>query len=137
MRIVLFNASDAEYDGYAIHEPWLEAEHWKPHWRLIDEKGEPLPHQRMHAEALVPDDYLYFLRLLFKVKLAPGEMRSLRIDPKGVEEKDLSGHERVANSKVKPTTVSLANNVGVSLQVSGARKWPIRAASSCRCRESR
>lgn len=82
-RIVLFNASDAEYAGYAIHEPWLEDVHWQPHWRLIDEHGQPVPHQRMDPECLVPDDYLFFLRLLFPVRLAPGELRALRIDREG------------------------------------------------------
>ncbi len=79
-RIVLFNASNAVYEGYAYHEPWLEATHWQPHWRLLDEKGQVVPHQRMESEALVPDDFLFFLRVLFPIRMQPGELRVLRID---------------------------------------------------------
>jgi alpha-mannosidase len=79
-RIVLFNASPAAYDGPAWHEPWLEALHWQPHWRLLDEQGNVVPHQRMESEALVPDDYLFFLRVVFAIRMKPGELRVLRID---------------------------------------------------------
>ncbi len=120
-RIVLFNASDAPYDGYAVHEPWLEAEQWMPHWRLIDEQGRPVAHQRLAAEALVPDDYLYFLRLLLRVRLGPGELRTLRIDPTRTADGDLPAYERAARSLVKATTVSLENDCGVRLCISGDR----------------
>lgn len=79
-RIVLVNASDKPYEGYGYHEPWLEASHWQPHWRLLDEQGSVVPHQRMLSEALVPDDYLFFLRVVFPIRMNPGELRILRID---------------------------------------------------------
>ncbi len=121
-RIVLLNASDQPYDGYAVHEPWLEGEHWQPNWRLVDERGQTVPHQRMHTEALVPDDYLHYLRLLFRVRLEPGQMRALRIDPRGIEDKDASGLERIAHNRVNATSVSLENDIGVRLSTSGARE---------------
>ena len=84
-RIVLMNASDKPFDGYWTHECWLEALHWQPHWRLLDEQGHVVPHQRFDAECLVPDDYLYFLRLVFQIRCDPGQVRALRIDTSGSE----------------------------------------------------
>ncbi|MBP7936400.1 MAG: hypothetical protein KA354_17305 [Phycisphaerae bacterium] len=82
-RIVLLNASDAPFEGYVTHEPFLEGSAWQPHWRLIDEAGQLVPHQRVATECLVPNDPAYFLRMVFRLTFKPGQMRTLRIDPEG------------------------------------------------------
>jgi alpha-mannosidase len=110
-RLTLFNASDKPFDGYAVHEPWLEAEHWQPHWRLIDEKGQVVPHQRMDAECLVPDDYLFFLRLVFRLQAKPGEMRVLRIDKEG--------KPAAAAPRVQASADRLTAEGGASVSVAG------------------
>lgn len=111
-RIILQNASDEAYEGYAEHEPWLEHLHWQPHWRLIDEKGNPVEHQRLDPECLVPDDYLHFVRVLFPVKFAPGELKSFRIDTEGNK-----GKTTEYKAKVEGTTAKLSNDTGVVVEL--------------------
>ncbi|HOJ74264.1 MAG TPA: glycoside hydrolase family 38 C-terminal domain-containing protein [Phycisphaerae bacterium] len=116
-RIVLLNASNAAYEGPAYHEPWLEASHWQPHWRLLDEQGKVVPHQRMLSEALVPDDYLFFLRLVFPIKLGPGELRVLRIDTETGKNKP---YPEIA-SRVKTSPSRIENDVQVAVALEPSR----------------
>lgn len=114
-RIVLMNASDSDHEGYAYHEPWLEASHWQPHWRLLDEKGNVVPHQRMLSEALVPDDYLFFLRVVFPMKMKAGELRVLRIDTETGKSKP---YPEIA-SGVSADASRLSNNAATAVSVKG------------------
>jgi len=118
-RIVLFNASDRPYAGYAIHEPWLEAEHWQPHWRLIDESGRPVPHQRMDPECLVPDDYLFFLRLAFPVRIEPAAMLCLRIDKEGGR----GAPPPASRVTAAPDRIATDENVAVGLAGAGELRF--------------
>lgn len=52
-RIVLFNPSPVDFDGYVQVEPWLEWNQWKPQWQLQTVDGTPIPHQVIAPEALV------------------------------------------------------------------------------------
>ncbi len=109
-RIVLFNASDETYEGYAEHEPWLEHLQWQPHWRLIDEEGKPVAHQRMRPECMIPQDFLYCVRLAFPVKLGPGQMKAVRIDTEGGSGEEVPSRVEVAEDR-------LANDSGVEVKL--------------------
>ncbi|MGD0094366.1 MAG: glycoside hydrolase family 38 C-terminal domain-containing protein [Planctomycetota bacterium] len=76
-RMVFFNASDEEFDGYAYFEPWLEWGKWGPGWRVLDEQGRAVPCQTMHPEASCNG----LTRLVLRLSAAPGQLRVLRIDP--------------------------------------------------------
>lgn len=78
-RIALHNPSSQCFEDWIEYEPWLEYAGWNPEWRLIDETGNEVSFQIMESEALFAgSDNLK--RLLFKLKLAPGQIRVLRID---------------------------------------------------------
>ena len=78
-RIVLFNASDAPFDGYIQIEPWLGWRKWREHYRFIDEKDQPVPHQLMHSEALTNG----IARFVLRIAAGPAGQRILRIDTTG------------------------------------------------------
>jgi alpha-mannosidase len=82
-RIVLWNADATTFDGYVAHEAWFEHVPFQPSWHLLDESGERVPFQVLHPEALLRWEYDWYARLLFRVRLAPGEIRTLRIAPAG------------------------------------------------------
>ena len=78
-RIVLFNASDRPFNGYAVIEPWMAWRGWQPTWRLIDEQGKAPLQQAGPSEAVVNG----LVRLIAKVYVEPGQIRVLRIDESG------------------------------------------------------
>jgi alpha-mannosidase len=75
-RIVLFNASDASYEGYCETEPWIFGP-WNPQWRLLDDGGCPVDYQLLSSEAAVVGGPP---RLLFRLACAPAATSCLRID---------------------------------------------------------
>ncbi|HEY0868425.1 MAG TPA: glycoside hydrolase family 38 C-terminal domain-containing protein [Fimbriimonas sp.] len=79
-RIVVWNASDLPFEGLVAHDPWLDWRRWEPGWTLADEKGNPIPYQRIRSEAMMQDLHDGMPSILFPVKLEPGEMRSLFIE---------------------------------------------------------
>ncbi|HEY3378483.1 MAG TPA: glycoside hydrolase family 38 C-terminal domain-containing protein [Armatimonadota bacterium] len=70
-RVVLYNASDRAYTGYTEFEPWARAPQ-----RLLDEAGHLIPFQLLSGESQLSGKN----RLLFRIDMAPGEMRALRLD---------------------------------------------------------
>jgi len=78
-RIVLYNASDLEFDGPVEFTPWLDWESWKDEWALIDEDGAAVPFQVIAPEALSGN----MANLLFWMKVPAGGMRVLRIALEG------------------------------------------------------
>jgi len=74
-RIVLFNASQLEFDGYVILAPWTE-EVWKNSWQIVDEAGAVIPYQLMGPEAAAH----YRHRVLLRVAIAPRELKTLLIE---------------------------------------------------------
>jgi alpha-mannosidase len=82
-RIAFLNASSGKYDGYVECEPWCGP--WPTHWgsdcMLIDENGEHVPHQALHAESITGAslDHTNIPRLLLRLTAQPGELRVLRI----------------------------------------------------------
>ncbi|OPZ87747.1 MAG: hypothetical protein BWY76_00309 [bacterium ADurb.Bin429] len=78
---MLRNASDLPYDGYVEHEPWL-GWGWHTDLHLEDEDGAVIPAQIMQSEAA---NRQHFIRLLFPITLAPGEIRAIRIVRKQVQ----------------------------------------------------
>ncbi len=84
-RLVLLNASDQPYAGYAEFEPWLQFTGWKAGWGLIDGQGSSVPFQAMNPEETAfahgkaDPATLTHPRLLFPVRLAAGELSALRI----------------------------------------------------------
>ena len=77
-RIVLFNASDAVFDGYSELAPWTEGR-WRRHWRFIDEKGAVVEHQPIAQEAATP----FPRRVLMRLAVAPRSSKILRLDREG------------------------------------------------------
>jgi alpha-mannosidase len=74
-RIVLRNASDLPFEGYVEHEPWL-GWGWHTDLRLLDEHGETISSQMLQSEAA---NRQTITRLLFPIRLEPGELRAIRI----------------------------------------------------------
>ncbi len=74
-RVVLFNASDARFDGWIECEPWLEGI-WNSGWRLLDEDGGEVPFQGLQTEALVG---FGLSRLLVRLAIPAGAWRVLRL----------------------------------------------------------
>jgi alpha-mannosidase len=75
-RIVIANYSGAEWSDWIEHEPWLEKLKNESEWIVRDERGRVVPHQRTQCEAIVTWETP---RLLFRLKVNPGERRILRI----------------------------------------------------------
>ena len=78
-RIVLANHSGAAWDDYIDYEPWLDVVKPEQEWIVRDERGRLVPHQRLLHEAVVTWGTP---RLLFKLAIATGERRVLRIAKK-------------------------------------------------------
>jgi alpha-mannosidase len=118
-RIVLHNASDATYDGYAEHEPHFEHTGWQPHWRLIDEAGQPVAFQLVHPEAQIRFDVHWFVRLLFRVRAEPGAHRVLRIDTGST---DATPKRRAGGTTTGAATgvSTIANDLGVGVRLPSA-----------------
>ncbi len=74
-RMVLRNASDRPFDGYAEHEPWL-GWGWHTDLRLEDTDGTRIPAQVLQSEAA---NRHTLTRLLFPVTLAPCETLAVRL----------------------------------------------------------
>jgi len=103
-RIVLYNASDAEYDDYVEVEPWTQWRQWQPDWRLVDADGQPIAIQPVTSEA----QHAAIARLLFRVHLAPRAMGVWRI------------HQREGAPALAPLPIGegrLTNNLGVSIDL--------------------
>jgi alpha-mannosidase len=75
-RIILFNASDAPYDGFAEVEPWMPWQGGGIPWRLLDAQGQEVTCQTLSPEA----NTRWLTRLLFPARLAPGELRTFKIE---------------------------------------------------------
>ncbi len=75
-RLVFFNPSQEPFDDFVEAEPWLEWKQWGDHWRLVDEAGAVIPHQRLGSEA----ESFTIARLLLSLKIAPGGLRVLHLD---------------------------------------------------------
>lgn len=75
-RIVLMNASDVPFSDHVEFEPWRELAVSVPEYALLDEQGNEVAYQVLEPESLA----VFGGRILFPVKLAPGEIRSLRLD---------------------------------------------------------
>jgi len=74
-RIVLFNASEQAFDGYAVLAPWTEAR-WRRHWRLLDEDGTIRVHQPVGQEAATR----YPRRILLRLTVPPRGLKVLTLD---------------------------------------------------------
>ena len=78
-RIVIGNASDAQFAGFVEVEPWTQWTRWPAQGNLLDANNLPVPFQVLPAESAfgaVP-------RLLFRVRLTPGEMQEFKIAQTG------------------------------------------------------
>ncbi|MGI4789474.1 MAG: glycoside hydrolase family 38 C-terminal domain-containing protein [Janthinobacterium lividum] len=84
-RLVMLNASDHPYEGYAEFEPWLEFSGWKAGWGLVDSQGRSVPLQLMNPEETAyshgkaDPTTLKHPRLLFPVSLAANELSTFRL----------------------------------------------------------
>ncbi len=74
-RVVLYNASDAPYSGYAEVEPWLAYQAWDLQNQLLDEHDQPVCVQRLQQEAVIGGEH----RLLFRTSVPAGGLRVYRI----------------------------------------------------------
>ena len=74
-RIALFNASNQPFDGPLLLAPWTEAR-WRRHWRIVDERGDVMPHQPIGQEAATR----FPRRILVRLSMPAGALRTLTID---------------------------------------------------------
>lgn len=111
-RIVLYNASDSPYADFFEYEPWLDWQRWQPHWRLIDEQSQVVPHQLLAQESLVRPDWVYTARLLFPIHIRPHKLRVLRIDTAGPQLSAPAPSTRVQSA---PTRIN--HDAGVTVSV--------------------
>jgi alpha-mannosidase len=80
-RMVVCNSAPTRFDGYVEFEPSLREDYtWKPGERVIDEAGKEVPYQRLAPEAA--GILQWGSRLLWRVALAPGEMKTFRLEKK-------------------------------------------------------
>ena len=105
-RLVWYNASAVEFDGFLECEPWLEWSPWDPNWRLVDERGENVGYQLMASEALMDG----LGRLVVKQKISPGQIRVLRIDRAASHGRSASP-DRPAGTKGTGTIVGAGTEV--------------------------
>lgn len=76
-RVVVWNPADSAFDDLVEFEPWLGHRQWTPEHRLVAEDGSIVPHQSALPEALTHRPAPG--RLVFPLRLAPGELRALRM----------------------------------------------------------
>lgn len=101
-RIALWNPSPQSFEGFVEFEPWLE---WKPlgdSAGLLDAAGNAVPHQFLEQEATSNG----LQRLLFRVALAPGEVKAVRIVTEGAE---------AIAGRVIANDTRLSNDSGIAL----------------------
>ncbi len=96
-RIVLFNAASIPFDGYVEHEAWFEHEPFRSSWWLHEAGGIAVPFQLLEPEALVRYDESWFVRMLLPIRLGPGELRGLVLEPRsGSAHRDSQDRAHVA-----------------------------------------
>jgi len=122
-RIVLCNASDTAYDGYAVHEAWSTHAPYPEQHRLIDERGETVPHQLLHGESLVLHEQIWLLPLLLRIHVEPGELRVLRIVRADASASDGSP----AAVRVLGAADELANDASVALRLKDSGELQLSA----------
>ncbi len=111
-RVVLFNASDRPFSGYARIEPWMGWRGWPATFRLIDEQGKAPPQQKVTPEAVVNG----LARLVVKIYLEPGQVRFLRVDDSG------QGGTLPENRQPVTAGIDWIDN-GDSITVNAAGRW--------------
>jgi len=120
-RIVLFNAGEDTYDGYATHLAWFETVPCPLPVQLLDGDGRVVPHQVMNHEAPITWDKPYFVPFLLRDHVAPGELRVLRIVP-------LEAGAQPPASQVHAGADELSNDVGVRVRLGGTGGMEFGAA---------
>ncbi|HEX4123512.1 MAG TPA: glycoside hydrolase family 38 C-terminal domain-containing protein [Tepidisphaeraceae bacterium] len=105
-RLALFNASDRPCVGYICPEPWLDYKFPLPTTRLLDDSGNALPFQQVEPEAIVQP--LNLSAFLFKIAMAPRELKVIRIDKTGAPTPPPGAPARVEG-------ITLFNALGVSV----------------------
>jgi alpha-mannosidase len=78
-RLVAWNPAETVFDDIIEFEPWLGHRKWTADHRLVAEDGTVVPHQSALPEALTHRPAPG--RLVFPLRLEPGEMRTLRFVP--------------------------------------------------------
>jgi alpha-mannosidase len=99
-RIVLFNASDVAFDGYAEFAPWIEGR-WRRNWRFIDRRGAIVEHQPIGQEAATA----FPRRVLIRLAVAPRGLEILRLDRGGdnADEEPAPRHPRTSPTRAVET----------------------------------
>ncbi len=103
-RIALFNASPYPFEGFIEIEPWFEFHRWQETWSLREADGSLVDCQLIDGEVNgVPID-----RILINVRMAPDELRVIRVD------RDRPPEALVANP-ASVNTDRLTNVAGVAV----------------------
>jgi len=115
-RIALYNASDLPFDGHVVIAPWTEAR-WRPHWRLLDEAGEVVPHQPVGQEAATA----FPRRILLRLSAAPRSLRLLTLDrgdplPPPVDRRPPRPADRGEIGRLESTRTVLAFNPAAAMR---------------------
>jgi alpha-mannosidase len=81
--VVVFNPFPYRLQQYVEYEPWTEWQPWEDgDWGLVDEAGEPVPHQSVEPDAAINAGNEAMNRLVFPVDLPPLGHRLYRFAPK-------------------------------------------------------
>ncbi len=113
-RIVIYNPSPVDYDGYVEHEPWRDWRPWTAQTHLVNEAGQSHPFQRVLSETVVEN----MGKLLFPVRLAAGETAIFRIAE--------TGKPVAIRPGVFASQTTLRNNRRVSIDVTSG--WQLSFA---------
>jgi alpha-mannosidase len=101
--LVIFNPFPQPLWQYLEYEPWTEWQAWDAAgWGLVDEAGQPVPHQVIEADAAMHQTHSPVNRLVFPVDLPPLGYRVYRFAP------GLPRSETVSSLSI--TSDSLAND---------------------------
>lgn len=92
-KLLVFNTSPYPYRGFLEFEPWTMGQLWHANgWGLVDDQGQPVPHQVIEAQPAVGRSETHgFDRLLFRVNLPPLGYRVLHFDQGLPSQAPLSG----------------------------------------------
>lgn len=88
-RLIFLNASEEAFDDYVEVEPWLEWSPWSSSWGLLAEDDTTIDFQVIEPESAAANQ----VRLYFRLSIAPGAIRTVRIADGLGSGYDLSGLE--------------------------------------------
>lgn len=104
-RVLVYNPSDAPYDGWFECEPWFGHRRWEQDYCFADEDGKLIRFQKIQNESLTGGS-----RFALRLQLAPGELKVLKVARRSEVEDDLESLESIMGS-----TYCMGNDNGAAI----------------------